>query len=52
MAEHEQLKNPVSTHVAQLLVNATTKDSYKHIVMAHSTFGKDVAPRVAGKLDT
>src|ERR1044071_2646589 len=51
IAEHEQLKNPVSDKYAQVIADLARQGDVDMIAGAASTFSKDVLPRAAALLD-
>ncbi|KAI3634655.1 hypothetical protein MIR68_007036 [Amoeboaphelidium protococcarum] len=53
VGENAAYEHPLSTDVASLVKSVVDKTGpYRHIVAPHSTFGRDLAPRVAGMLNT
>src|ERR1044071_3512636 len=51
IAEHEQLKNPVSDKYAQVIADLARQGDVDMIAGAASTFSKDILPRAAALLD-
>ena len=43
--------HPLAETVAPLIQQVAAKQNYKHIVAAHTAFGKNIMPRAAGEAD-
>lgn len=50
-AQHDSYKGFLPEHLTPLIVDTQAKNNFTHIISTATSFGKNLLPRVAGKLD-